>query len=181
MDGESCIKKAYEFILNGDFEHAIYWFEQAIAEEPGNASFYHKCAISCARSGKWTKAKQYAKIALELEPDNEEYRFHLQTIDAKLLLTEAKLLLLNEPDKADDAIELLLQASKLDPLSLEAFYTLGVVYSSAGRLEEAAASAREALKLEPEHSSARALLADIRRKQRNNIIRYDGKTRKRNR
>ena len=52
MDGESCIRKAYEFIFNSDFEEAIHWFELAIEAEPDNASYYHKCAVSCARSGK---------------------------------------------------------------------------------------------------------------------------------
>lgn len=181
MDGESCIKRAYEFILNSDFEQAIYWFERAIEVEPGNASYHHKCAISCTRSGKWTKAKQYADSALALEPDNAEFRFHLQTVESKLLLTEAKLLLLNEPNKPDEAIVMLVEATRLDPLCFEAFYTLGVVYSSLGKLDEAVASAREALRLEPEHSSARTLFADVSRKRRLERLKNGGTKRKRNR
>ncbi|MGO4542753.1 tetratricopeptide repeat protein [Paenibacillus sp. 2TAB19] len=181
MDGEGCIKKAYEFILNSDFEQAIYWFEQAIAVEPDNASYYHKCAISCSRSGKWNKAKHYADGALALEPDNAEFRFHLHTIESKLLLTEAKLLLLNDPNQPDKAIELLIEATRLDPLCFEAFYTLGVVYGSLGRLDEAVTSAREALRLEPEHSSARTLFADVIRKRRSERLKNGGTKRKRNR
>lgn len=181
MDGESCIKKAYEFILNSDFEQAIYWFEQAIATEPENASYYHKCAVSCARSSKWTKAKQYAEAALRLDPEHAEYQYHLQTVEARLLLAEADLLLAAEPPKLEEAAELLNQVTVLDPLSFEAFYTLGVVYYSLGLLDEAAVNAREAMRLDPGHSAARRLFADVNRKRRMHRVRINVRKRKRNR
>ncbi|MGM0880439.1 MAG: tetratricopeptide repeat protein [Bacillota bacterium] len=181
MDGESCIKKAYEFIFNSDFEQAIYWFEQAIAAEPENASYYHKCAVSCARSSKWAKAKLYAEEALRLDPEHAEYQYHLQTVEARLLLAEADLLLAAEPPKLEEAAELLNQVTVLDPLSFEAFYTLGVVYASLGRLDEAAANAREAMRLDPGHSAARRLFADVNRKRRMHRVRINVRKRKRNR
>lgn len=166
MDGESCIRKAYEFIFNSDFEEAIHWFELAIEAEPDNASYYHKCAVSCARSGKWTKAKQYAEAALRLDPERKEYQYHAQTVEASVLLSEADALLVEVPPKLAEAAELLKRAASLDPLSMDAFYTLAVVYDSLDRLDEALANAREAVKLDPSHSSARRLFADLNRKRR---------------
>lgn len=166
MDGENCIRKAYEYIFNSDFEAAIYWFEQAIAAEPENAGYYHKCAVSCARSGKWTKAKVYADIAEKLEPDNEEYRFHSQIIQSRLLLAEANGLIMEESPNYKEAAERLRHAIALDPLSFDAYYTLALVCSISGQLEEALDYAREALRLDPNHSTARRLFADISRKRR---------------
>ncbi|WP_028610561.1 tetratricopeptide repeat protein [Paenibacillus harenae] len=181
MDGESCIKKAYEFIFNSDFEQAIYWFEQAIAAEPENASYYHKCAVSCARSGKWAKAKQNAEMAVKLDPEHAEYQYHLQTVEAKLLQSEADLLLGAVPPKLHDAADLLNQAAALDPLSFEAFYKLGVIYVSLNLLDDAAANAREALRLDPSHSAARRLLSEVNRKKRMLRVRINARNRKRNR
>ncbi|RIX53728.1 tetratricopeptide repeat protein [Paenibacillus nanensis] len=166
MDGESCIRKAYEYIFNSDFEAAIYWFEQAIAAEPENAAYYHKCAVSCARSGKWTKAKVYADVAEKLEPDNEEYRFHAQIIQSRLLLAEAQSLISDSTPNLNEAAERLRHAVALDPLSFDAYYTLAMVCQASGQLDEALDHAREALRLDPNHSAARRLFADISRKRR---------------
>lgn len=166
MDGESCIKKAYDYIWAADFEQAIYWFEQAIAAEPENAGYYHKCAVSCARSGKWDKAAEYARKAAELEPEHEEYRYYSITIDAKLLVLEADRLLDIEPSNPEEAIPLLEQAVEWDPLSFEAYYKLALSYRELGQLDKAVASAKEAVRLDHNHFAARRLFAELLRKQR---------------
>jgi cytochrome c-type biogenesis protein CcmH/NrfG len=77
---------------------------------------------------------------------------------------------------------MLLEASRLDPLNMEALLLLGAAYASLNRYEEAAVYAREATRLDPEHSAARRLLADVNRKRRA-VRAYGGKRRiqKRNR
>lgn len=181
MDGESCIKKAYEFIFNGDFEQAIFWFEQAIALEPDQATFHHICSVSCARSGKWAKAKLHAEEALRLNPEHDEYRYHLQTVEARLLLLDADLLLAANPPKLTEAVEILIKASIMDPLSFQAFYTLGVVYASLQQYDKATINAREAMRLDPSHSAARRLFADVNRKRRMLQGGIKARKRKRNR
>lgn len=171
MDGESCIRKAYDYILRGDFEGAIHWFELAIAADPDNAGYYHKCAVSCARSNKWAKAKQYAEIAERLEPDNDEYVLHSQFVWSKLLLEEANALLAASPPRLLEAGEKLVEAIRLDPLSFDGYYTLAMIRFSEGDLERAHELAREALRLDPQHSAARRLFADIKRKRRNQTFR----------
>ncbi len=181
MDGESCVRRAYEYIWNGDFEAAIYWFEQAIAAEPDRSSYYHKCAVSCARSGKWQKARLHAEAALALEPEHEEYRYHLQVINARLLYEEAQLLIASEPSRLLEAEPLLVQSTQLDPLSFEASYTLALVYAELGRLDEAIANVREALKLEPGHTAARRLFVEVSRRRRMARLGPSASKRKRNR
>ncbi|MFD1955705.1 tetratricopeptide repeat protein [Paenibacillus thailandensis] len=166
MDGESCIKKAYNYIWNADFEQAIYWFEQAIAAEPENASYYHKCAISCARSGKWQRAGECARQAVLLEPGNPEYEYYLQIVEAQLLVLEADRLLDQQPSKPEEAIPLLEQAARQDPLNFEAHYKLALSYRELGRLHDAVSCAREAVRLDHNHFAARRLYAELLRKQR---------------
>lgn len=168
MDGESCIRKAYDYILHGDFESAIHWFELAIKAEPDNAGYYHKCAVSCARSNKWAKAKHYADTAIALEPDNSEYVYHSGLIRSRLLLEEAGALLATAPPRLLEAGEKLAEAIALDPLSFEGFYSLAMVRYTEGDYARAGELAKEALKLDPQHSAARRLYADARRKARKN-------------
>lgn len=166
MDGESCIRKAYDDILRGDFEGAIHWFELAIEADPGNSGYYHKCAVSCARSNKWHKAKHYADVASGLEPGNVEFVSHAQFVQARLLLEEANLLLASMPPRLPEAGEKLQQAIKLDPISFDCYYTLGMIRYSEGDLEAAHAYVREALLLDPQHAAAKRLFADVKRKLR---------------
>lgn len=170
-------KKAYEAILNGDFEQAITHFEAAIEQDPGNADAYYRCSISCARSGKWQKALHYAEQAVQLDSEHEEYAFHLQTMQAKQFVVEAEVLLEMQTSLGtEQALEKLQEASRLDPLNFEALLLLGAAYASLNRLDEAASCALEAIRLNPEHSAARRLLADMNRRRR--ALRTNNKRRK---
>ncbi|WP_077997230.1 tetratricopeptide repeat protein [Paenibacillus larvae] len=66
MNGEQEIQKAYQALLDNDFEQAIDCFEQAVRRDPLNADFHYKLSISCARSGKLKKALAHARDALRL-------------------------------------------------------------------------------------------------------------------
>lgn len=180
MDGAESIKKAYEAILGGDFELAIARFEEAIALEPTNAAAYYRCSITCARSGKWPKALQYAEEAVKLAPELEEYRFHLRTVQAKQLVSDAEELLVHTPQDTEYALNMLLEASRLDPLNMEALLLLGAAYVSLNRYDEALIYARGALRLDPEHSAAKRLFANIKR-NRQALTREQRRKRKRNR
>lgn len=181
MDGESSVKKAYEAILNGDFEEAVVRFEEAIALEPDNADTYYRCSITCARSGKWSKALHYASQAVELEPEQEEYSYHLQTVRSRQLVVEAEMLLAQKPEEQEQALAMLREAVRLDPLSMEALLMLGAAYASLNRFEEAAEPARAAVRLDPGHSAARRLLSDIGRRRSALRTGYKRRKRKRNR
>ncbi|SEN26491.1 tetratricopeptide repeat protein [Paenibacillus sp. OV219] len=182
MDGDSSsIKKAYEAILSGDFEQAILHFEEAIALEPTNGAAYYKCSITCARSGKWQKSLTLAEQAVRLNPEQMEYQFHLENVKAKALVIEAESILSNSPARTEDALELLHEASRLDPLNIEALLMLGAAYATLSRYDEAAACARDAVRLEPEHSAARRLFADMNRQSRTLRAKSGRTKRRRNR
>ncbi|OXM16616.1 tetratricopeptide repeat protein [Paenibacillus herberti] len=166
MDGEGCIKKAYECILKGDFDEAIQWFLQAIHLEPDNASFHYKCSVSCTRSGKWELALHHAAKACALKPGNEEYRYHLDVVDARRLVSDAKLLLASGESKPAQVMEFLQEARILDPLQAEACYLAARCCIELGRLQEAKQLAAEAFRLEPSMEEARLLYRQIKRMSR---------------
>jgi tetratricopeptide (TPR) repeat protein len=166
MEGEYSVKKAYESILNGDYERAVEWFEEAISADPDNADYYFKCSITCARSGKWHKANDCVEQAIRLDRINDVYRFHQQTIKAKLLQLEAEALLTADSPNHAGAIALLVEAAELDPLLLEAYVLLGTTYGMLANYEKAVAYLKEALRLDPQHAGARKWFAEYNRRKR---------------
>ncbi|GGF88987.1 tetratricopeptide repeat protein [Paenibacillus abyssi] len=172
MERGSSVKKAYEAILSGDFETAIHWFEQAIRHEPGNADYHYKCSITCARSGKWPKALHYAEEAVRLQSDHEEYQFHLNTVKAKILVTEAVHAIEEKRLDLHHAISLLHDAVRLDPLNGDAYLLLGAAYGELSQFEEAADSLKEALRLDPQHAEARRLFTEFSQKRKTNFTHF---------
>jgi len=177
MNGDEHVKQAYESILQGDYEQAIRCFEQAIDAHPDNPAYHYKCSITCARSAKWAKAMVHAEEAERLDPDNAVYGYHLRTVKARTLIAEAEATLASDSPDFLAAIEALREATGLDPLSDAAFLMLSAAYGALGRYGEAAASAEEALKLNPQHAEAARLLAGVRRKWRKERRHSGGKSR----
>ncbi|WP_372814454.1 tetratricopeptide repeat protein [Paenibacillus sp.] len=164
MDGELAIKKAYESILNHDFEQAIGWFERAIALNPNNASYHYKLSITYARSNKLSKAIRHAEQAVKLEPTDEHYTFHLQHLRAKALLVEAEKLFEESDERLWLAVALVKQAVENDPLSLEAYLLLGIAYARLDEYSLAIGAVKELLKLDPGHSIGNRLLSEYEHK-----------------
>jgi tetratricopeptide (TPR) repeat protein len=166
MDGETCLRQAYEAIFQGDFESAVYWFGQAIEIEPENAAYYYSGSITCARSGKLSMALTYAHRALELKPDDSAYRLNLRVIMSKTRIAEARHLLAGDSPDIEKSIALLKEASQLDPLSAEAYLLLGALYRMQRNYKLALDCLRDALQLEPQHEEAKRLLHEVRAERR---------------
>jgi len=166
MDGDNQVKRAYESILQGDYEQAIRWFEQAIAADPDNPAYHYKCSITCMRSGKWARAMQHAEQAARLAPSEAEYAFHLATVRARTLAASAEQELASDKPDWGAAIDALKTAVELDPLLDDGFALLAAAYGALGNDKQAVESAREALRLNPQHGEAKRLFAEHNRKRR---------------
>lgn len=163
MNGKKQIQKAYESILDNDFEQAIRSFEQAIALEPDNAEYHYKLSITYARSGKLMHALDYAERACTLEPAHDAYRFHHQHLQALNLVSQAeKLAEAGGKRRLQLAERLLRDAVRKDALCLEAYLLLSAVYVELGDDRLAARAVQEVLKLNPQHDAA---LEHIKRNQ----------------
>jgi tetratricopeptide (TPR) repeat protein len=166
MDGETCLRQAYDAIYQGDFESAIFWFGQAIAIDPENAAYHYKGSITCARSGKLSLALTYALRSVELSPNDSTYQLNLRVIMGKQKILEARnLLSLPVPD-IENSLEQLKEAVLFDPLSLEAKLLLGIVYRMKKEFKLAISSLRDALLLEPGQEEAKRLLHEVRTERR---------------
>ncbi|MFC3769299.1 tetratricopeptide repeat protein [Paenibacillus sp. GCM10012303] len=161
MDGDNPIKKAYASILEADFERAIEWFEQAIREEPDNADYHYKLSVTFARSNRLGKAIEHALRAKQLEPGSDVYSYHLDTLQAKLLMQDAQKVL-DGTDRTYLAVPLLTRAIELDPLSVEAHMMLSAAYAALQEYGKAVQMANETLRLDPEHPDAKRLAEEYR-------------------
>lgn len=156
------IRKAYEAIVNQDYEQAAGWFAKAVEQEPDNASHHYRYSITLARSDKLAKALEHAERAAMLDPDDPGYRMHLNVLKARRLLLEADGLLADDGAAVPDcAIGMLEEAVRLDPLSVKARLVLAEACRRTGRLEEAREAVRDALKLDPGHREANALQKEL--------------------
>lgn len=162
MDNDDGLRPAYEAILQGDFEAALRLFEQAIAREPDNATYYYKASITSSRNGKIAQAAAYARKAAELKPEDPDYRLHLQAMLARERLLDTKKALEQPSPAWDQCAEWLNEALRYDPLSVEGWLLLGVVYRGLRNYRSALAALREALQLEPQQEAARRLMKDIK-------------------
>jgi tetratricopeptide (TPR) repeat protein len=166
MDGETCLRQAYDAIFHGDFESAMYWFGQAIALEPLNAAYHYKGSITFARSGKVSLALAYAQRAVELNPDETVYQLNLRMILARQKVIDARSLLSQPVPDMDRSLELLKEAAGLDPLSAESRLLLGIVYRHKREYRLSLDSLRDALMLDPQHEETKRLLHEVRVERR---------------
>jgi tetratricopeptide (TPR) repeat protein len=166
MDGETCLRQAYEAIFQGDFESAVFWFGQAIAFEPENAAYHYKGSITCARRGKLSRALVYASKAVELDPQDPVYQLNLRTILARQRILETRHLLSQPAPDLEKSCALLKEAAQLDPLSAEARLLLGILYRMQRDYQLALDNLRDALQLEPGHEEASRLLHEVRTERR---------------
>ncbi|MEX2416232.1 MAG: tetratricopeptide repeat protein [Paenibacillaceae bacterium] len=160
MDGKQHIQKAYESIIQQDFEQAIEWFEKAVADEPLNALYRYSLSITYARSNKLNKAIEHAAEACRLASQSDNYLLHLNRLKARSLLLQAGQWLYKDHKRLSEAESLLKNAIQLDPLSLEALLMLALAYGIQERYNEAVQILVEASRLDPQHAEVTQLLAD---------------------
>lgn len=166
MNGEAWIKEAYDAILANDFERALACFEQAIAGEPNHAPHYYKLSVTCARSGRLDRAMLAAGRAVELAPEDGSYRQHMDHVRALQHMERARILMErkeagNPGENRKEALSLLREAVRLDPLSARAYLVMSAILEEAGERTAALQAVREALRLDPHRQEALALAARL--------------------
>ncbi|TKH41785.1 anaphase-promoting protein [Paenibacillus terrae] len=164
MKAEEYVQKAYQCILQNDFEQAVEWFEKAISAQPDHAEHYFRCSVTYARSGRIEQALAYAGDAVRLAPQQDEYVLHLHTLEARQQTEKARKML--DVDKATpqvriDAILLLERAIALDPLCGDAFMLLALVYAEMNEYKLAVQAAREAAALFPHNEQLANLMKKL--------------------
>jgi tetratricopeptide (TPR) repeat protein len=165
VKGYGKIKEAYYKIFQGDYEKAIEAFKQAIVIDPGNASYYYKLSVTCARSNKLEQAIEAAEMAHSLDPDESKYILHLQALLSREWCRKAEQKLL-DPTQTTYAIALLKQAIRWDPINVKGYLLLGLAYARMEDYPQAIRSIQKLLKLEPGHELGNNLFSKYKKLSR---------------
>jgi len=164
MDGGNKVQKAYESLFSHDFAKAAEWFEQAIEDDPNNASLHYKLSITYARNNKLHKATQYAENAVRFDPYNVLYQSHLQRLEAQSYMRQAETFFDGTTESLYNVVYLLRQAIRLDPIAMEGYLMLAQAYGGLEDYFQAVQTAKEAVRLVPDDELAQQLLAKYIRK-----------------
>jgi Flp pilus assembly protein TadD len=109
---------------------------------------YRLAAVASLRRGRTKDARKLAREAVRVEPD-EPYAHYIAAITA-----------LQDLD-ATSAMHHATTMLRLAPNNADAYETLGRCQLASGRRDEAEASVRKALELDPQDAEAMSLLADV--------------------
>ena len=110
-----------ELILKGEYEKAIPFFEQALRADRQSPVLNSQLAEAHLRLRNVEKAEDYAKKAVDAEPNNTDYRNTLAGIYAGL-------------KKYDEAKEQYLKVEELDPQNGKASLLIGILEAERGIL-----------------------------------------------
>jgi tetratricopeptide (TPR) repeat protein len=144
-------------LLAGEADRAIPQYEALVRQAPYDAYPLGQLARACQRRGDLETANRWARLALELQPDDDAIR---------LLLAE----LSYHRGLSDDALTVLRDLAARRPDDADVLYLLGFVLGDLGHHEEGALAARRALKLNPSLGRAEANLSLERRLEQAPVV-----------
>ena len=78
---QKAFNKGMQLFQSGDYAKAIEFFEAAISNDDSDPNYFVRIALALIRSHKsLTKALDYMRTAIEMDPYNIEYKHHLAEI-----------------------------------------------------------------------------------------------------
>ncbi|CAA9376885.1 MAG: Tetratricopeptide TPR_2 repeat protein [uncultured Pyrinomonadaceae bacterium] len=136
----------------GDIDAARQNLSKAIAADKNNffdsarlADAYSSIAVAAMRQKRFAAAEEFFKKALEIAPNNLDFRRNLASA-------------LNFQGKSAEAIKMLEDITRQNPNFPEAHNTLGLIYAEQNRRQEAIAQFQRALQINPNFAPARSNL-----------------------
>ncbi len=135
------------FLLNGEIEKSVHWFQQARQMGGGSPEFYNNAAIALARRGTLPQAAEMFETAARHGMDSAAPGANLARV-----FTEAAA----EPDPAaaEVAVSHIQRALRLEPKNPTLYNRLGLILCRERRSDEAAVQFKQALAMAGSNSAA---------------------------
>ena len=169
---ETLCRKGFEFSVDGQYDRALKFYEEATTKDPTNTQAWHGLGHCYDGLGKPDRVISVYERAIQIHPEDPELRFELGNYHYKMgQLEEAAAAFENatriDPDYAealsrlaivqtelkqyDEAVENHMEVIRVHPDSSPAYYNLAVTLSHQNQLEKAIDAYRTAVKLDPEN------------------------------
>ncbi len=163
------------FVISGDYEKAIPYFQKAVKKNPNNAESHFMMGYCYDELQRYNEAIDEYKQAIRIKPNYAEAHHNLGFAYGILgrhneAIAEFKEAIRIKPDLADahnslgfaygrlgrhnEAIGEFKEAIRIKPDYADAHYNLGVVYGELGKYNEAIDEYKQAIRIKPDHANA---------------------------
>ena len=176
------VNQANQFFQSGDYEHAVDYYRQALAQDPSSAKTYYDLALALDPLGKTAEERDALKKAIGLDSSLARAHNQLGFLDMRVgkdseAETELKAAVALDPGYAEaennlgvlygqqtkntEAEQLFRQATENNPQYAQAFVNLALILAGESQFAEAEQAVRNAVKISPENPQAQTVLGMV--------------------
>ena len=159
-------------LANNDYEQAEVLFKKALEMDPTFSPAMLELAKINLRFGKMKDTQEFLRQAIDIDPENQEYRDEFNRINEINTLMSDASRYMGDSDY-DNAFESYRVVLEKFPLFSEAAFSKGLVRYREKNLEEAVVHFKKALEINPYHEKARTALDNVTKKAFNEANGYE--------
>ena len=160
-------KAAQTNLDSGNISEAEVGFNAAIQADPTFAPAYLGLAHTLMRKGDLKKTGNYLKEAIEIEPENQDFRDEFERLSELNTLMNRGIRSMKNGD-ADNAFESFRVAYEKFPNYPESVFNMGLTLFRKKDFNEAVQYFNKALEINPEHKTASAAIKNVAKNYFNN-------------
>jgi len=160
-------KSAQSDLDAGKVSEAESGFNAAIQADPTFAPAYLGLAHTLMRKGDLKKTGNYLKEAIEIEPENQDFRDEFERLSELNTLMNRGIRSMKNGD-SDNAFESFRVAYEKFPNYPESVFNMGLTFFRKKEFNEAVKYFRNALEINPEHKTASAAIKNVAKNYFNN-------------
>ena len=155
-----------EQLAKGDYEQAEILFRKVLEMDPTFSPAMLELARINLRFGKMKDTQEFLRQAIDIDPENQEYRGEFDRInEINTLMSDASRYMGDSDfDNAFESYRIVLEKF---PFFSEASFSKGLVRYREKNLDEAVAHFKKALEINPYHEKARTALGNVTKKSFN--------------
>jgi len=138
---ETLCRKGFEFSVNGQYDQALKFYEEATVKDPTNTLAWHGLGHCYDGLGKPDQVISVYEQAIRIHPEDAELRLELGNYLYKM-------------GRLEESVAAYENATRIDPDYAEAFSRLAIVQTELKRYEKAVENHMEVIRDDPESSPA---------------------------